>query len=81
MIRGLGLFYASCLAGGVLNEAAATLARQLGAHWTAAALTGLVIGAVCNYVLATRFTWRGAARSAPQRAASASVALTSADRS
>jgi dolichol-phosphate mannosyltransferase len=57
-IRGLGLFYASCLAGAVLNEACASAVRSAGAPWAAAALAGLLIGALCNYALATRLTWR-----------------------
>jgi dolichol-phosphate mannosyltransferase len=56
-LRGLGVFYASCLAGGVLNEATAGAAHRLGAAWTPAALCGLLAGALCNYALATRLTW------------------------
>jgi dolichol-phosphate mannosyltransferase len=55
---GLGMFYASCLAGAVVNEGLANLARSAGAPWAAAALAGLIVGAVLNYALATRLTWR-----------------------
>jgi dolichol-phosphate mannosyltransferase len=63
-MRGLGIFYASCLAGGVLNEALAGLVHRAGAPWTPSALVGLVAGALCNYVLATRLTWGATARAA-----------------
>ena len=57
-VLGLGMFYASCLAGAVLNEALANAARTAGAPWVGAALAGLVAGAGLNYLLATRLTWR-----------------------
>jgi dolichol-phosphate mannosyltransferase len=56
-LRGLGVFYASCLAGAVLNEGLADIAHRLGAPWTLAALSGLLAGALCNYALAARLTW------------------------
>ena len=68
-MRGLGLFYASCLAGAVLNEAGAGALHRAGAPWAAAALCGLFAGALCNYLLATRLTWSIGAGAAPPRQA------------
>jgi dolichol-phosphate mannosyltransferase len=65
-MRGLGLFYASCLAGAVLNETLSSGVRAAGAPWAAAAACGLIAGAVCNYALATRLTWR-AVRATPRQ--------------
>ena len=72
-IRGLGVFYASCLAGGVLNELVAGWVHSAGAPWTPAALCGLLAGAVCNYFLAARLTWKVGATPRPTSVAPALI--------
>lgn len=59
LIGGLGAFYLSCLGGAVINEALAAGAKELGAPWLLAALLGIIAGALINFALVRRLTWRG----------------------
>lgn len=57
-VRGLFAFYVGCLGGAVVNEALAAAVKQFGGPWSLAALAGILAGAVFNYSLAERLTWR-----------------------
>ncbi|MGA0601974.1 glycosyltransferase [Caulobacter sp. KR2-114] len=58
MLKGLGLFYASCLAGALISEGLAVAIKTFADAWFLAALAGAVAGAVVNYALSRAFTWR-----------------------
>ena len=60
MWRGLLSFYAACLGGALVSEAAGAGLHELGAPWFAAGAAGALLGAVCNYRAAQRLTWRPA---------------------
>jgi dolichol-phosphate mannosyltransferase len=76
MARGLVSFYVGCLGGAGLNELLAEAAKQLGAHWAAAALIGIVAGALFNYGAARRLTWPASATARRGAAAPAESSLT-----
>jgi dolichol-phosphate mannosyltransferase len=59
-LKGLLSFYAACTVGAALNEALAVGVQRVGGHWTLAAVTGVIAGALCNYILVQRLTWRRA---------------------
>ena len=50
-------FCLTCAVGAFANVAVATLLESRGLHWVLAALSGIVIGAVWNYALSSRFVW------------------------
>ena len=50
-------FCSACAVGAFANVAVATLLHDLGMHWYGAALVGVVIASVWNYVLSKRFVW------------------------
>lgn len=63
-LRGLGAvlkgwlgFCLTCSIGAVANVAVASLLEARGVCWLLAALAGIVIGAVWNYALSSRFVW------------------------
>ena len=78
MARGLMAFYVGCLGGAGVNWLLADAAKQLlGAPSTAAALFGIMAGAVFNYGAASRLTWSssGGRPKDPAGAAEPSLAL------
>lgn len=58
MLRGWAGFCATCAVGAVANVAVAGLLKAEGLHWLLAACAGIVVGAVWNYALSSRFVWR-----------------------
>ncbi|MXO90669.1 glycosyltransferase family 2 protein [Pontixanthobacter aquaemixtae] len=50
-------FCLTCSVGAFANVAAATLLEARGANWAIAALAGIIIGAVWNYALSSKFVW------------------------
>jgi len=56
--RGLLSFYAACLGGALVSEAAGAGLASAGAPWLLAGATGAVLGAFWNYQAARRLTWR-----------------------
>ncbi len=58
--RGLLSFYAACLGGALISEAAGTALAALDAPWLVAGVAGALLGAVWNYQAARRLTWRAA---------------------
>ncbi len=57
MLRGWLGFCATCAVGAVANVAVASLLDARGVYWMLAALAGIVVGAVWNYALSSRFVW------------------------
>jgi dolichol-phosphate mannosyltransferase len=57
--RGLLSFYAACLGGALVSEAAGSALAAAGAPWLVAGVAGAVLGAFWNYQAARRLTWRG----------------------
>ncbi|MCP5397186.1 MAG: glycosyltransferase family 2 protein [Sphingomonadaceae bacterium] len=57
VLKGWAGFCATCAVGALANVAVATLLQARGVHWVLAALAGIVIGAVWNYALSSRFVW------------------------
>ncbi|MCB2089743.1 MAG: glycosyltransferase family 2 protein [Sphingomonadaceae bacterium] len=57
VLKGWAGFCATCAVGALANVAVATLLQARGVHWALAALAGIVIGAVWNYALSSRFVW------------------------
>ena len=57
MLRGWLGFCATCAVGALANVALATLLEARGANWLLAAGAGILIGAVWNYALSSRFVW------------------------
>lgn len=57
MLRGWAGFCATCAVGALANVAVATLLEARGIYWVLAALAGIVVGAVWNYALSSRFVW------------------------
>ncbi len=57
LLRGWGGFCATCAVGAVANVAVAGLLAERGIHWLLAASAGIVVGAVWNYALSSRFVW------------------------
>jgi dolichol-phosphate mannosyltransferase len=58
--RGLLSFYAACLGGALVSEAAGAGLAAAGAPWLVAGVAGAVLGAFWNYQAARRLTWRAA---------------------
>ena len=50
-------FCATCAVGAIANVAVASLLEARGMFWILAALCGIVVGAVWNYALSSRFVW------------------------
>lgn len=50
-------FCLTCSVGAFANVAVATLMQSSGINWVLAALSGIVVGAVWNYALSSRFVW------------------------
>jgi dolichol-phosphate mannosyltransferase len=50
-------FCATCSVGAFANVAAATILKDGGISWWAAALVGIVLASVWNYALSSRFVW------------------------
>lgn len=57
-LRGWAAFCATCAVGAVANVAVAGLLKDQGLFWLLAAGAGIVVGAVWNYALSSRFVWR-----------------------
>ncbi|MET0180772.1 MAG: GtrA family protein, partial [Novosphingobium sp.] len=57
LLRGWAKFCATCAVGAVANVAVAGLLVARGGHWLLAAVAGIVVGAVWNYALSSRFVW------------------------
>ena len=58
LVKGWVVFMAVCGLGAIANVGvAAYLFDQGGVMWTLSALAGIVVGAVWNYVMSSRFTW------------------------
>jgi dolichol-phosphate mannosyltransferase len=57
LAHGWAGFCATCAVGAVANVAVAGLMVERGAHWLLAASAGIVVGAVWNYALSSRFVW------------------------
>jgi dolichol-phosphate mannosyltransferase len=57
LLRGWLRFCATCAVGAVANVAVAELLVERGGSWVLAALAGIVVGAVWNYALSSRFVW------------------------
>lgn len=56
-LTGLASFMAACSLGGLANVTIATFAFSRHVPWVLAALAGIVVGAVWNYAMTSRFTW------------------------
>jgi len=57
LLRGWAGFCATCAVGAVANVAVAGLLAGRGVHWLLAAVAGILVGAVWNYALSSRFVW------------------------
>ncbi len=57
LLLGWASFCAACLIGAFANIASAVYLRELGVTWVLAALAGVALGSVWNYVLSSRFVW------------------------
>ena len=57
LLVGWAGFCLTCAAGAVANVAVAGLLQGRGIHWLAAAGAGILVGAVWNYALSSRFVW------------------------
>ena len=57
VLRGWLGFCAACSIGALANVAIATFLEGQGLFWALAALAGIVVGAVWNYALSSRFVW------------------------
>ena len=57
LIRGWTGFVAACSLGALANVAVAGFAEAQGVHWALAAMAGILVGAVWNYALSSRFVW------------------------
>ncbi|WP_374406052.1 glycosyltransferase family 2 protein [Pelagerythrobacter sp.] len=58
LLRGWAGFCVACGVGAVANVAVAGLLKENGLHWLLAAGAGIVVGAVWNYALSSRFVWK-----------------------
>ena len=59
-LTGLASFIGACSLGAMANVTIATLAFDHHVPWQLAALSGVFVGAVWNYAMTSRFTWRKA---------------------
>lgn len=57
LLRGWAGFCAACSVGALANVAIASFLEARGLLWALAALAGIVVGAVWNYALSSRFVW------------------------
>jgi dolichol-phosphate mannosyltransferase len=57
-VRGWLSFVLACSVGGFANLGAAKVMYDLNQGWAAAAITGVLVGAVWNYAITTLLTWR-----------------------
>ena len=57
LLIGWASFCAACLIGAFANVATAVYLQDHGVVWPLAALAGVVLGSVWNYVLSSRFVW------------------------
>lgn len=57
LLRGWAGFCLTCAMGALANVAVASLLQSQGLWWLAAGLAGIVVGAVWNYALSSRFVW------------------------
>lgn len=57
-LRGLVSFSIACGIGAVANIGIATFLVRTNLHWTLAALSGIAVGAVWNYVVTMVYTWK-----------------------
>lgn len=57
VLRGWAGFCATCAVGALANVAVAGLLDDRGFHWLLAAVAGILVGAVWNYALSSRFVW------------------------
>lgn len=57
LLIGWAGFCLTCAAGAVANVAVAGLLQGRGVHWLVAAGAGILVGAVWNYALSSRFVW------------------------
>ncbi len=57
LLLGWGGFCLTCSIGAIANVALAAWLKDAGVFWVPAALAGIVIGAVWNYALSSRFVW------------------------
>jgi dolichol-phosphate mannosyltransferase len=57
LLRGWAGFCAACSVGALANVAIASFLEGRGVFWALAALAGIVVGAVWNYALSSRFVW------------------------
>ncbi|AKM06573.1 glycosyltransferase family 2 protein [Pelagerythrobacter marensis] len=58
LLRGWAGFCAACSVGAVANVAVAGLLKGYGLYWLLAAAAGILVGAVWNYALSSRFVWK-----------------------
>jgi dolichol-phosphate mannosyltransferase len=58
LLPGLFSFYAACLAGALVSEAAGAGLNAVGAPWAIAGVAGAVLGAAWNYHASKRLTWK-----------------------
>jgi len=56
-LTGLGSFVVACSLGALANVTIATFVFSRHVPWMLAALAGIVVGAVWNYAMTSRFTW------------------------
>ncbi len=56
-LTGLASFMAACSLGALANVTIATFAFSRHVPWELAALSGIIVGAVWNYAMTSRFTW------------------------
>jgi len=61
-LRGLTTFMLACGMGAVANVGVASTLFERQTGWIAAALAGIAVGAVWNYVVTMEYTWRRVAR-------------------
>ncbi|WP_435417198.1 glycosyltransferase family 2 protein [Parerythrobacter aurantius] len=57
VLAGWAGFCLTCAIGAIANVALATWLQGIGVSWALAALAGIVVGAVWNYALSSRFVW------------------------
>lgn len=57
VLRGWAGFCAACSVGALANVAIASFLEARGLMWALAALIGIIVGAVWNYALSSRFVW------------------------
>jgi dolichol-phosphate mannosyltransferase len=76
LLPGLFSFYAACLAGALVSEAAGAGLNAVGAPWALAGVAGAMLGAAWNYHASKRLTWRAPdVAAAPEAAAVAPASL------